>query len=299
MRRTSALLIQMVVLGTAALAMAQDPAAPPVDPMAPPSDPMGAPLATSTDVTATAAPVAGGPLTKEGWSTKIYDRPIALSEGMLEIDVPFYASMSKDAVGKPVFVPLTIYYGVTDLFQLSLHHGTGLCITGTKNGCAKAYNDIGLRGTYSLIGRGGSFELAAWAQVDAVSISDPLKVRATVGPYLNWLPTSNLLVLSNPGLGIALNERDTSVKETLSIPLYLFLQVTDHIAPYLLTGLAATPFDTFADSFAIPAGVGVFYGVNNRIDVLAEFSMPAALGPEAVQTTDARTFLLQLNVRPL
>lgn len=292
MRRTSSLLVNLLVLGTAAAAMAQTTG----DPMAP-ADP-NAPPAATPNVSETVEPAAAGPLTKEGWSTKVVDRPIALSAGMLEVGLPVVTNMSEKAVGEPVSVPLAVYFGVTDTFQLSLHHGTGLCLSG-EDVCAKAYNDVGLRGTYSLSGRGSSFELAAFAQLDLLNISEGT-ARALIGPYINWVLGTSAVILSNPGLSIGLTDREVMGaapnKEALLWPVYAYFQATDNIAPYLFTGLFGA-FDGFGDGYTIPAGLGVFYGINNRIDVVAEFDFTNLVGKDG--SADGRTFILQLNVRPL
>jgi hypothetical protein len=285
-------------------AFAQDPAA--SAPMAPPAAPAGS--ATSDPVAATAvASPAPSTLSREGWSTKIVDRPIALSAGMLEADVPVATNMSKAQVGKPINTPLSIYYGVTDQFQLSLHHNRGLCMTGEENGCAKAYNDLGLRATASLLGRGSSFELAAWAQLHFVSFSPDTVMQAQIGPYFNWvIAGGNALILSNPALLIGLNNRDGDPatmtpgnKEALAVPVYGFFQATDNLAPYLVAGIGG-PLDGFGDSYAAPVGVGVFAGVNNRIDIIGEFQFTNLLGKVGdAGRADGRQLLVQLNYRPL
>jgi hypothetical protein len=274
--------IALVALAiSAGAARAQDPAMP---------------TATAT-VTPPAAPDV---LSKEGWSTKIVDRPIALSAGMLEADIPLVAGLSKDNAGKPTNIPLAVYYGVTNEFQLSLHHLTGLCLNGTAT-CPKKYNDLGVRGTYSLTGRGSSFELAGWAQLQAVAFSPDFVAAAYLGPYINWVITPTFLFLSNPGLAIGLNKRDTGNKEAIIWPAYFFLQAADHVAPYLYTGLFGA-FDGFSDKFQVPAGLGVFYGLNNRVDIVAEFDFLNLAGSKPApggSRTDARQLIIQVNVRPL
>jgi hypothetical protein len=278
--------IALVALAVSAgAARAQDPAMP---------------TATAT-VTPPAAPDV---LSKEGWSTKIVDRPIALSAGMLEADIPFVASLAKDNAGKPTNIPLAIYYGVTNEFQLSLHHQTGLCLNGEAT-CPKKYNDLGLRGTYSLTGRGSSFELAAWAQLHARSLSPDVVLQAYVGPYINWVISPTLLLLTNPGLVLGLNKRDGSMvtapnKEAVSVPVNFYVQASDHLAPYLYTGIFGG-FDGFSDNFAVPVGVGAFYSINNRVDLLAEFDFLNLVGakPLTGSRTDSRQLMIQVNVRPL
>ena len=113
-----------------------------------------------TEQTAEAtATIAEDPLAKENWPLSGVDRPLGLSGGMLQLDVNGAVAMSKNAVAKPINLPLAVYYGVNDELQLGLVHSTGLCITGTDSGCAKAYNDLGLQLLFSLFGRGSSLEM--------------------------------------------------------------------------------------------------------------------------------------------
>lgn len=276
----------------------------PIDPAAQPTGTADPAAATAT-ATASTAPSA---LSKEGWPTKIVDRPIALSAGMLEADVPVAANLTKEQVGKPINTPLSVYYGVTDTFQLSLHHNRGLCVTGEDNGCAKAYNDLGFRATYSLLGRGGSFELAAWAQLHFLTFSPEMLMQAQIGPYINWvLGGGKALILSNPGLLIGLNKRADDAmtmtagnKDFLAVPIYAYVQANDNLAPYLFAGIGG-PLDGFSDAYGVPIGVGAFYGVNNRVDVIGEFQFTNLLGkmPDGVGRADGRQLMVQVNFRPL
>jgi hypothetical protein len=285
---TKTISIVLALIAAPVVARAQDPAAP-------------APMPDPAVAAAPAAAAASNPLAKENWPTKVVDRPIALSAGMLEIDLPIVSNLGKSSVGKPVNVPLVLFYGVTDEFQLSLHHGLGLCLTGKSNGCGKAYNDLGLRGTYSLMGRGSSFELAAWAQLNFVAFSPDMVMQAVIGPYVNWvLGGGKAVILTNPGVAIGLNKRDAGNKEALAFPLYAFFQANDNIAPYLFTGIFS-PFSGFGDKYAVPAGLGIFYGLNQKVDLALEFDFTNLGGKMAPgqKRTDGRQIFVQVNFRPL
>lgn len=238
------------------------------------------------------------PLASATWSTRIVDRPVGLSAGMLEADLMVYASLSTDAVGEPVRIPPAVYYGVTDRVQLSLHHPNGLCITGKRHGCRRAYDDVGLRGTVSLYGRGGSIEVAALAELDVTSF-EPFTLRAVIGPVLNWVLGGVVVVYTSPGLAIGLTERDAGNEEALAWPVYLYFQATPHLAPYLSTGLFA-PFRGFGDAAAVPVGIGLFWGVDASVDLIAElgFTNLAGAAPPEGSRADGRQVMVQVNVRP-
>ena len=56
----------------------------------------------------------------------------------------------------------------------------GLCLTGTSNGCPKAYNDVGVEGLFALV-PSGAFQVALAAAFLVPSISEPFAMAAGVG----------------------------------------------------------------------------------------------------------------------
>jgi hypothetical protein len=255
-------------------------------------------VARAQDPSVTAAPAAA-PLGKDNWPLVFVDRPLGLSAGMVEVDVLANSNMSKDLVGKPLSLPLIAYFGVTDNFQLALSHSTGLCLSGKENGCAKVYNDARVTGLYSILGRGSSFELAAWAAVNFTSL-DPSVMQAVVGPAINWVVAGgNAAILSFPGLNIGLNKRDAATpnKEVLEAPTYVYVRAGEHLAPYLYTNLTG-PLDGFGDNYAVPLGVGFIYGINTMFDVGGLFQFTKLAGGTGAGA-DGRLLTLFLNVRPL
>jgi hypothetical protein len=275
--RKVTLSLLVLVLGVPAVAQAQDPAMP---------------MPTAEASPAPAAPALG----KDNWPLSFVDRPLGLSAGMAEVDLILSSSLSKGAVGKPVNIPLIAFFGVTDEFQLALSHGTGVCL-GDKATCPKVYNDVRLTGLYSILGRGSNFELAGWVAANFASF-DPLRLSAVIGPAINWVIAGNAALLAYPGLIVGVTERDTGNKEGLEAPVYLYVRAGEKLAPYLITGLAATPFDGFGDNYAIPVGVGAIYGINTMFDVGAAFQFNRLVAG-AAGGVDSRSLFAYLNVRPL
>src|SRR3990172_9892059 len=84
-----------------------------------------------------------GVYTKATWPTEETKRPITLTKGMLQINGNIGVSMSKELVGKPIVVTPNVFYGVSDKLTIGLVNSS-LCVTGKDNGCAKAFNSLGL-----------------------------------------------------------------------------------------------------------------------------------------------------------
>jgi hypothetical protein len=297
MRRTLCLLA--LSLAAPALAWAQDPAAP-----APAVDPAAAP--PPVDATATAAAPAGDPLAKENWPTSGVDRPLALSGGMLQVDVPIGIGLNKGAGGDPIKVPLVIYYGVTNELQLALIHGTGLCLAGDS--CGKVYNDVFLHGLYSLMGRGSNLELAAWAQVGAVALSPKAALQAQLGVAANWVVGGNVAIIPIPGIAIGLTEREPANKEALSLPVYAYFRAHANVSPFIVAGISG-PLSGFGDGFTVPAGVGVLVAPNAMLDFGAKFDLASLVTREGVDAMgnklpkpgvfDGKSVTVWASIRPL
>jgi hypothetical protein len=259
-------------------------------------------LAQTGTVTQTPAVTAApsDPLAKENWPVNMVDRPLGVSAGMVQADVNGVTTLTKDAAGKPVTLPLAVWYGVTNQLQLGLVHSNGLCLSGKSNGCSKVYDDVGLQALYSITGRGGNFELAAWSQLNYTSF-DKGTLNLQVGPAINWVIAGNAALLAYPGLQIGLDKRDElGNKEALVAPVFLYFRAATHVAPVLYTGVSG-PLDGFSDAYRIPVGAGALVGINKTLDVGARFDFSNLLGKHAsgVGAADERALLVWLSVRPL
>jgi hypothetical protein len=257
------------------------------------------PMPTATQTT-TVTPTSPDPLAKENWPINMVDRPLGVSAGMLQGDINGITTLTKDAAGKPVTLPLAVWYGITSQLQFGLVHSNGLCLSGKENGCGKVYDDVGAQLLYSITGRGGNFELAAWTQLNYSSF-DKGTLNLQLGPAINWVIAGNAALLAYPGLQVGLNKRtELGNKEALVAPVYLFVRATTHVAPVLFTGLSG-PLDGFGDAYRIPVGVGALVGINAMWDVGARFDFSNLLGKHApgVGAADERAMLVWASVRPL
>jgi hypothetical protein len=250
-------------------------------------------------------PTSGDPLAKENWPLSGVDRPLALSGGMLQLDVNGSMSLTKELVGKPINMPLALWYGITNELQAGIVHSRGLCLSGKDNNCAKVYDDIALQLLLSLFGRGSALEIASWAQLN-VATFDPATLSLQVGGAMNWVTGgSNVAILAYPNVGIGLNEREpeggTLNKETIGMPVAAYFRAGERVAPVLFTGLGQTALDGFGDFYTVPVGVGVLVALSNKLDIGARFDMPRLIAKhaEGEGAADSRAATIWVSLRPL
>jgi hypothetical protein len=239
----------------------------------------------------------GESYTTENWPDELVRRPLTLAEGLGQLDVPVVVNLSTDEVGKPVFIPLHLAYGVTSTATLAITHAIGLCVTGTSNGCDKVYNDVGFEGLFSVV-PGGPAQMALAAGLQFVSLSDPFAVAAVVG-FDSRYGSSVLALRIDPRLSIGLNERDAGNRETLVLPVTLQVQATRNLLLSVGSGLFA-PLDpvvgSFSDLYAIPLLFGVTY-TSGRVDVGASFAFANLHATGGASATDARLGRVFVSLR--
>lgn len=263
-----------------------------------PSVALGQSSPPETSVQASAA--SADPLAKENWPLSMVDRPLGISAGMLQADVTGSATLTKDAAGKPVNLPLAFWYGVTNQLQIGLVHTSGLCVSGKENNCTKVYDDVGANALYSITGRGSSFELGAWTQLNYASF-DKGTFNLQLGPAINWVIGGNVAVIALPGVQLGLNKRDEMEnKELLAVPVWAYFRAGEHVAPLLYTAIGG-PFDGLGDKYRVPVGVGALVGISKTLDVGARFDFSNLLGKrdDSVGAADERALLAWISVRPL
>ena len=142
-------------------------------------------------------------------------------------------NLSKDAVLKPVWVPLDLRYGVNDQLEVFVSHtgpgtaiatggsplgggGGGVCIGGTDRGCPKFYNNINVGAQYSLMKSGG-IELTGIGALEFRQLSDPMELAIDVGVGFKYI-SAPIAIRATPVIGIGVNNRDVGNKEYISVP---------------------------------------------------------------------------------
>jgi hypothetical protein len=237
--------------------------------------------------------------TRDSWPDELVKRPLTLAEDLAQIDLPVAVNLTKNVVGKPVFIPLQIAYGVTDGFTLAITHQTGLCVSGTSNGCAKVYNDVGLEGLFSLV-PSGTFQAALSAGVVLPSITEPFLAAARVG-FDSRFGRGPVALRIDPRVQIALNQRTppnlllgtvvvAANRDTLEVPVTLQLQAMPNLALWVGSGVFGqlNPIvGSFSDSYAIPLSFGVAF-TSGDVDVGAQFAFANLRGYYGGSGTDVR-----------
>jgi hypothetical protein len=211
-------------------------------------------------------------------------------------------NLSSDAVGKPVFLAPSVYYGVNEKLSVGLTHdsgttmwtprpglrfttidilgtpvqvaaGAGICVTGEENGCPKVYDNIGLDAIYGI--KAEKFSLAGHGGLDVFSF-DPAILQLRVGVLGRYMASDKIGIVFDPRIRIGLTERDLN-KEAIDIPVWFWYHASDKIAAYLHTGLNST-FENFGDNLIVPVGIGVNYNVNDKLMVGGDFHFVNLLG---------------------
>lgn len=235
-----------------------------------------------------------------------------LPKGKLAIDAFLGIDLSKDLVGKPVSLSPDVWYGVTDDITVGLVHSTvgttgflvagdtSLCLTGTDNGCAKVYNNVGLDLRYRL-----KTPLSLDAGLYFPSMS-PFEAQIKVGLDGRWrfLPDRKLAVEVQPALFFGLNKRDDAAatgtttvvlgnKDFLYIPVTGSYQVIDKLDVALQIGLA-TRLENIGDLYTVPISLAGRYAVNDKLSVGLALAFPRLIAKHGMNegAIDARTLML-------
>jgi hypothetical protein len=295
MRKVS-LIVGLSLLAVASTARAQEVTAPPAgEPAAGGDDSAAAAPAVAPE--AAAAPAAAAPA---GYPNEYALRPLTLSAGTFQATVPVVLNLSKNAVLKPVWVPLDLRYGVNNELEVFVSHNYlgapvafgqgGVCLGGTSRGCEKFYNNINVGGQYSLLKSNG-VELSGLAALDVRRLSDPMYLAIDVGVGFKYL-TGPISIKVAPQIGIGANKRSEGNKEVLSVPVQIAFQATPQLAAFLDTGIFGST-DHFSDVYGVPVGIGASFLVLHGLDVGAEFMLRQALAgstvPSDMKGANART----------
>jgi len=226
-----------------------------------------------------------------------------LPKGKLLLDAFVEMNLSSGAAFKPVSISPDLWYGVTDDVTIGLVHsgigatgfleaaGNSLCITGTDNGCAHFYNNVGLDGRIR-IAKPWAVDVGLYIN----SISDPFQLAAKLGIDGRW--TWNKVALElQPSLFLGLTNREPAAgmvavatnTETLYVPATLSYLVAPKFDLALQAGLVL-PFTKTSDTWAIPLSIAARYAVSPKFGLGLAFTFPELIG--GTSTAKARTLLL-------
>jgi hypothetical protein len=282
MRKVSTF-VGLTLLALAGAARAQEAAAPAGDMATTPAgDVAGAPALAAEAAPARA--VAGA------YPDEYALRPLTLAAGTFQATLPVVFNLSKNAVLKPVWVPLDLRYGISDVLEVFVSHnvksrplafGGGVCLGGTSRNCNKFYNNLNLGGQYSLLKNAG-IELSGIVALEFRQLSSPMELAIDVGVGFKYVGAP-ISVKIAPMIGIGANKRSEGNKEFLSVPVQVAFQAMPQLAIFLDTGLFGQT-SNFGDNYMVPVGIGASFLVEHGLDVGAEFLLPAALAPSAISS---------------
>jgi len=221
-------------------------------------------------------------------------------------------NVSKDNFGKPTSLAPDLFYSVTDTVQIGLLHtgpmgwqsrpGSGLCLTGTSDGCPKVYNNIGFDFMYGLLF--GDFHLSLHSSLFLLFVPEPTGVMPeptgvmwTIGLTGKFHFTNAVALFFDPQVGVMLSHRDR-YKEQLFIPVELQFQTTAAVSLKVLSGVSGQ-LSELGDTYQVPLGLGLVGNVSNHVDLGLRFSFDNLLGHvfPGIARADARSIGLLLTLR--
>ena len=275
MRKVS-MILGLALFALAGSARAQDEApAPAGDPAA---APVGAP-APAAEAAPAPAPVAAA--TSAGYALG----SLTLPAGVFQATVPVVLNLSKEAVLKPVWVPLDLSYGVNDQLTVFLNHSTpngavaamsGLCLGGKDRGCtklngdSKIYDNVNLGAQYSLM-KSGNIELSGIGALQFRHL-DPMYLAIDLGVGFKYV-SAPLSIKVSPQIGIGATKRSEGNKEEINVPAEVAFQATPELAIFLDTGIGG-PTKDFGKLYTVPVGIGAAFAATPALNVGAELMLP-------------------------
>ncbi len=231
--------------------------------------------------------------------------PILLAPGRTEIRVPLVIGLSSGSAGKPINVPLDVYYGVTESLTLGLTHSggvvqptapyppsQGLCFTGDGEGqCPKVYNNVGLDALYGILG--GTLQLAAHGGLEVRSIADPFQVALRLGVLFQAPLAERVALVTDPRVWIGLNERDVN-QDRLDLPFAIQYWVTDPLRLAVRTVFGG-PLDNFDAAYTGSLGLFGGFSITPAVEGFASFDFLNLYGKGG--DADARALVVGANFR--
>ncbi|HTM22291.1 MAG TPA: hypothetical protein VL172_17345 [Kofleriaceae bacterium] len=221
-----------------------------------------------------------------------------LAKGKIGVAVAVQVNLSKDLVAKPISIQPDVAYGVMPKLDVGLYHSSygiagwwgglagGICVSGTDNGCAKAYNGpIGILAHYMLMGNAG-MEIDANAGLVFRQLSDPMMLGAKLGVDVHKM-MGKLMIGLSPNLLLGFTERDAGNKEYLNVPVSVMFAASPKLMAGLQTGIQG-PLDGFGDFYMVPVSLGAMFMVNPSLSAGAAFNLFRVAGFEGPGAADLR-----------
>jgi hypothetical protein len=226
--------------------------------------------------------------------------PVVLNAGQTQIRVPLAIGLSKGAGGKPLSLPVDVYYGVNEKLTLGLTHsygvvqavlpyrpGLGICLS-SEAYCAKVYDNIGFDAIFQLMP--GVIQLAGHGGLDVLSF-DPMMLSLRLGVLFQAPLATNIAIMADPRIWIGLTERDFN-KEALWLPLAVQFWINPMIRVSGRTNLGG-PLEDFGDFYFGSLGAFAGFGLTDMIEAFVSFDFTNLYGKNG--SADFRALVIGAN----
>lgn len=235
---------------------------------------------------------------------------LTLQKGRLVVNAYLAIGLSDNATFKPISLSPDLWYGVTDDLTAGLVHsavgttgfmggaglaglgGQSLCLTGSDNGCSDFYSNVAAEARYRL--KMGNIAFAVDGGVVFQHVTDPIELGVKLGAVGRW-HQGQIAVEASPNLFVAITDRSvngvTVNHDVLNLPGTVLYTLNPTITLAAQSGLSL-PLEDAGDAYAVPLSVGVFYKVNEELDVTAAFSLPRLIASGSPSGIDARSLTL-------
>jgi hypothetical protein len=228
---------------------------------------------------------------------------ILLAPGRLDIRVPLAIGLNSGDAGKPISIPVDIYYGLNEDLTIGLSHsngtvaavmpygaGAGLCLSGKDDGgCPKVYDNVGVDALFSLMK--GVLQLAAHGGLDIDSI-DQSFLSLRLGVLFQAPLATNNAIITDPRLSLGLSKRDEGNEDFLMLPLGVQFWANPGLRLAVRTGLYGY-LESFSDNYG--GFLGAFAGLSftPAVEGFASFDFTRMYGN--FNTGDIRQLVLGVN----
>ena len=247
-------------------------------------------------------------------SAVIPARGLIMPSGTFALMIPLNLNLSSEAALEPVSLSPDIRYSITNDIGVGLTHsfygatgflgfdgliGTGVCVTGADNGCARVYDNVGIEGLYVFASK-DDWGLVGSAGLQAGSF-DPFTLSFKVGIAGTWHPrrfAGRLGLTVNPVLFLGITERNGGNDESLGLPITADYAITKAIHGVVQTGVGFD-LDGIDDTYFVPLSLAGNYTITRQWTVGAVFSLPFLLAGDGFNGggVEARTVTLIVGYR--
>jgi hypothetical protein len=216
------------------------------------------------------------------WPNRIVQRPLVPWAGMIEVRSGIAVDLGAGHVAKPLSVPLSLGYGLTDRTTLVLFSDGGLCVHGDGR-CNHVVNDAGADLIRVFMADRQGLQLAARAGVGFVGFSPNVAV-ARAG-FMARLAGEEWALQFDPLVQITANQREQS-PDLVRLPVTVQIQL-DHA-----TAFARGAWEVRRGSEStsvVPVAAGLALG-SRTFDLGLQLAFPRVAGSGA--TLDERNLML-------